>query len=121
MSKNSSDVTTAKEVNQAEHKELVGMKDQIQNLRHQIGLLDEQVMELEAQKKQAHAQIQQQKQAFRDRIINIARSYEIELGTIKDGKVWQFDEPNLAFIQRDTQQPKAKPETVVAVAPDTHN
>lgn len=111
-----------KQVNEAEHKELIGMKGQIQNLRHQVGLFDEQVLELEAQKKQTHGVIQSQKQAFRDRIANIAKSYGIELGTVKEGHVWQFDEPNLLFVQLEVQQPDNgavaadAPESVVPAA-----
>ena len=87
-----------KKVNETEHAELVSMKEQIQSLRHQAGLFDEQLIEIEAQKKQTHANIQQQKQIFRDRIANIAKSCGFELGVVKDGKIWQFDEPNLTFV-----------------------
>ena len=114
---------TVKEVNSAESRELSGMKDQIQNLRHQVGLLDEQVLEMEAQKKQAHMVIQNHKQAFRDRVANIAKSYGIELGTTKNGKVWQFDEPNLMFVQIEVQQ-QGQPnsgEPVAEVVPPATN
>ena len=92
-----------KELNPTENKELVEMKDKIQNLRHQVGLFDEQMLELDAQKKQAHNLIQSQKQAFRDRVQNIAKSYDVVLGQVRDGKLWQFDEANLLFVQTSVQ------------------
>lgn len=100
MEKKEMNVVMNRPVNPAEHAELVTLKQQINEMRYQVGLNDEQIKELEAAKVQAHASISSLKQAFRDRVQNIAKSQGLDLGVLKDGVVWQFDEPNLMFVPR---------------------
>lgn len=88
----------AKAVNPNEKRELQTMREQIHQLRYQTGLTDEQIAELQNAKQQTLQAIGQHKQAFRDRVINIAKSYGIDLGTAQNGLVWSFDENTFSFV-----------------------
>ena len=87
-----------KSLNESDAKSLLEMKERIQGMRHQIGLLDEQIVEAEAQKEQVRAAVQKQKQAFRERVQALANSNDVDLASVKDGTAWHFDEANMAFV-----------------------
>lgn len=110
MSKTETNVLVNKPVNQMEHQELVVMKQQLNEMRYQLGLHEEQIKDLEQAKVQTHASIAVKRKEFTDRIIGISKSYGIKLGEVgPDGIIWRFDDGTLQFVPQKVSEPQAAP------------